>query len=271
MLHSLQNGWTWTFPSSEQGGFVILLALIVLSGAALAYWRRDSLSPVEVSFYWLGSALWLGLIARALFVRSQWNLLSVPYLDIAAPASGLLFALFVAAAAALVLLRYSKSWPQRGSEVGVYWLGCVLLALAAFGWLFPAYEWNWYGTNEWRNQVGSGFLAAFLVAAISAAVLVNRRRAAFSALEIGCYWAGLTLTTLFAFGEHTHTNIVLGTRDYAVLAIAITAATAIAYWWRGSRDAVRRNPGARFWWIIAALVLVLILIFWLFASPPAQA
>ncbi|MET0688318.1 MAG: toll/interleukin-1 receptor domain-containing protein [Methyloceanibacter sp.] len=40
----------------------------------------------------------------------------------------------------------------------------------------------------------------------------------------------------------------------------------------------RRNPGAalwrlgsRVWWIIAVLVLALILIFWLFASPPAQA
>ena len=47
MLHAYQLGWTWTFPSSEQGGFVVLLVLIVLSAAGIAYLRRNRLSPVE--------------------------------------------------------------------------------------------------------------------------------------------------------------------------------------------------------------------------------
>jgi hypothetical protein len=40
----------------------------------------------------------------------------------------------------------------------------------------------------------------------------------------------------------------------------------------GDREfAVWRNPALRVWWIIAALGLALILIFWLFASSPAPA
>jgi hypothetical protein len=64
-----------------------------------------------------------------------------------------------------------------------------------------------------------------------------------------------------------------------MLGIAGTAAAAIAYWWPRGAFAGIRNPGAalwqnsgsRVWLIIAVLVLALILIFWLFASPPAQA
>jgi hypothetical protein len=98
-------------------------------------------------------------------------------------------------------------------------------------------------------------------------------------LEIGCYWAGLTLAASFAFDQSNITGVTWSLRQLPVLGIALTAAAAIAYWWNRptlaeaghTGFAIWRNPALRVWWIIAVLVLALILIFWLFASPPAQA
>ena len=279
VLQSYQSGWTWTFPTSEAGGFIVLLALIVLSGAALAYLRRDRLTPVEVSLYWLGSVIWGALTLRALFMNADWRLLSAPDTYATSRASGLLLALMIAMASALALLFSRKPDTARGSEAGVYWLGCVLLSLGVIPWLFDAYDWNWYSEPSVPNQLASGFVAAFVVAVISAAVLVYRRRPAFGALETACYWAGLTLAALFAFDQSILVGVVWSMRQLSVLGVAILVAGGLAYSWNrptlaglGDREfAIWRNPALRVWWIIAVLVLALILIFWLFASPPAQA
>jgi hypothetical protein len=279
MVHSFQLGWTWTAPSSEQGGFILLLGLIVLSAAGIAYVRRDRLSQVEISLYWLGCMLWLALTARALSFRDQWNLLGAPDLYAANRLSGLLVGLVIAVASALGLLFYRKSDAPRASEVGVYWLGCVLIGIVFLAWLFDAYDWSWYSENSVPSQLASGFLVAFFIAAISAAALVYRRWPAVGALESGCYWAGLTLAALFAFDQSTITGATWSMRHFSMLGVAILVAGALAYSWNrptlveagDTGFAIWRNPALRVWLIIAVLALALILIFWVFASPPAQA
>lgn len=231
MLRAYQTGWTWTVLSSEQGGFVVLLGIIVFTAAVIAYSRRDRLTPVELSLYWLGCVFWGALTLRSLFMNADLRLLSAPDTYAAARASGLMVALALAASSALALLFYRKSDRARGSEVGVYWLGCVLITLLFIPWLFDGNEWNWYGESNATNQLASGLLLGFVVAAISAAVLIYLRRAALGALELGCYWAGLTIAALAAFALNVYTGAVWGARELVVLGIALAAAAAITYWW----------------------------------------
>ena len=229
MVDSLKSGWTWAIASSEAGGYFVLLAVIILSGAALAYWRRDRLSHVEISLYWLGSVLWLGVTAKANSTFSGWNLLGVSDLFVATRASGLLVGLVIALASALALRLYRKSKTVRGSELGVYWLGCALLALATLSWLFDAYDWNWYSESNVTNEIATGFLAGFVIAAISAAVLVYLRWPAVGALEIGCYWAGVTLAALFAFDQSNITTFTWSLRQLPLLVGAVLVAGGLVY------------------------------------------
>jgi hypothetical protein len=242
---SLKNGW---LVDAVQKQLTFLLALIVLSAAGLAYWRRGRSSPTEISLYWLGSVLWLGLTAKHLFTFNEWSLLNVTDAFYGSRATGLLFALAVAVAIAFALLRYSKPVEARGSEVGVYWLGCTLLALPACAWMFLGYQLNWYGTGDAMNQFTSGLLAAFIVAAISAAALVYLRRPVLEALEIACYWFGLTLAAMFAAANRGFllTPSWADTAGWTaantiVLAVALAAAGALAYLFSLRSDAGQRR------------------------------
>ena len=236
MASSFQN--SWIHFGSIVNGMGFILALVGLSAGCLAYWRRGRSSPTEIAFYWLGSVLWLGLTAKQLFTFNEWNLLNVTDIFYGVRTTGLLFALAVAAVTALVLLFYRQPGTVRGSEVGVYWLGFTLLALPASAWMFLGYQWNWYGAGDLINAFASGLLAVFVVALMSVCALVYVRRPVLSALEIACYWFGLTLTAMFAA---TNAGSLVApawsetgawtTGNTIVLAAALAAAAAIAYWW----------------------------------------
>jgi hypothetical protein len=108
---------------------------------------------------------------------------------------------------------------------------------------------------------------------------VYRRWPVIAPFEIGCYWAAVTLAAVFAFDRNSIYGGTWGAGQLTVFAFTTGVAGLLAYWRNRpmlaaaghTGLAVWRNPGARIGLIIAVLVLALILIFWVFASPPAQA
>ena len=111
LLGLLFTGWELGAPSDKERGvatgLVVGLAIAVSSAGALAYWRRATLSGVEIVFYWLGCTLATIYAVLFVFGMNEWNWVGAANAKDGGAATGLVVGLAsaISSAAALVYWR----------------------------------------------------------------------------------------------------------------------------------------------------------------------
>jgi hypothetical protein len=161
--------WNW-----EATGFLVAFAIVLGTGAVLAYWRRGTLSGAEISSYWLGCTLALIPALATFFGALEWNWVGSAIADLGGLATGSLLA-FVIVLGTAVVLAYRRRGTLTGADIARYWLGCTLALVVALGSLFGAHRWNWVGLPDLEaGGTMAGFLVALAIALGAAAVLAYR-------------------------------------------------------------------------------------------------
>ena len=101
-------------------GNVVVALLIAASAVALARWRREVMSELEIAIYWLGSALAL-VYAVSIYGYNELPENTCWLANSAAALIGI---------GAMFFLLNSRAAPNWG-EVGVYWAGLAVLVAQA--------------------------------------------------------------------------------------------------------------------------------------------
>jgi hypothetical protein len=187
--------------------------------------------------------------------------------------NGFLAAFIIALISAGRLVRW-RHVSLTGVEIGLYWLGCTAGSFGATGLLFANYRWNWVGASHTDNGgFASGLLAAFVIALISARLLVRWRRASLTGVEIVLYWLGCTAGSFVAAGGLFVANewnwmgaehFIVGSMtsgSLAALAIAVVSAVLVHRRFKGLAD---ERVHAR--WLLGTLTVMAIVVFWALAK-----
>jgi hypothetical protein len=156
----LESGHT---PEGNIGvGNVLVALLIAGSGLALAKWRREVLSELEVAIYWFGSGLAL------VYATSIYGLYGLPYdaaylgyYQLRGDVSRLTNGLAAVVAISPVLFLFKPARTPNWAEVGIYGIGITILASDALSNLSIYVEQYWLGG-----------LVAFLLGLLVAAAVI---------------------------------------------------------------------------------------------------
>jgi hypothetical protein len=109
------------------------------------------------------------------------------------------------------LLAYRRRALVGGTELALYWLGCVLaMAIVTYEWMLYSMSlslwwFEWFGSEarspSFELTSASALVAILLVAVCSAAVLAYRRRAVLGGVELALYWLGCSTLITLAIGN----------------------------------------------------------------------
>ena len=113
-LGLLFTGWNWGEAASDKEGgvatgLVVALAIAVSSAAALAYWRRATLSGAEIVFYWLGCTLASIYAVLFVFGMNEWNWVGAANAKDGGAATGLVVGLAIAMSSAAALVYWRRA------------------------------------------------------------------------------------------------------------------------------------------------------------------
>jgi hypothetical protein len=195
-----------TFPDGKHASAIVARRDALLRAAAKRKPRKALSAPATLGLSWPGATAWAFLFIlavplfqftlEALFTAKQWNWLNEAssMVETFSSATGLSVTMVIVLllAATISLARYNS---LSGTELSLYWLGCVLASFPALVSVFNAFEWNLIGLSlhDEGNRRTTGALFALAATLGSAAVLVYARRDRLSAAEIGNYWLGCAL------------------------------------------------------------------------------
>jgi len=179
--------------------------------ARLAAWERQVLAAREGGSTWWR---WLPqrlrapggtLLGLAFFIVM--TTLSISYFIL--PIQGIPRIGIVIAMGTAALLAYRRRALAGGTELALYWLGCVLaMAIVTYEWILhnmPLWWFEWFGVEARLPTVeltsASALVPILLVTVCSAAVLAYRRRAVLGGVELALYWLGCSTLILLAIGN----------------------------------------------------------------------
>jgi hypothetical protein len=151
------------------------------------------------------------------------------------------------------LLPYWRRATVGGTELALYWLGCVLaMAIVIYEWMTlwsPEFLLNielMFGLEikpSFELISASALVAILLVAVCSAAVLAYRRRAVLGGVELALYWLGcstliwLAIGNLFQVAQPNDKGSF--SNGYLIGALIVTCVAAVLAYWR--RAALSRS------------------------------
>jgi hypothetical protein len=144
------------------GNVLVALLLIAGSGLALAKWRREVLSKLEVAIYWFGSGLAL-VYATSIygFYGLPYDVAYLGYYQLRGDVSRLTNGLAAVVAIFPVLFLFKPARIPNWAEVGIYGIGITILASYALSELSIYVEQYWLGG-----------LVAFLLGLLVAAAVI---------------------------------------------------------------------------------------------------
>jgi len=168
----------FTLVDRHAGALIASLIALTSAAAIVARWRKGRLGGVEIALYWLGCSV---AAATATVILIEW---AGAEGFAVGPAGGFWGAAMTVLFALIII--YRRRAVLEGTEVALYWAGCsVALFVAAAALMIPMFAWT-----------GSSLiLIAPLIALVSAAVLIRRRRTRLGGIELFIYWLGCAIAT----------------------------------------------------------------------------
>jgi hypothetical protein len=179
--------------------------------ARLAAWERQARAAREGGSTWwrwlpqrlrAPSGTLLGLAFFIVMTTLSISYVSLPLQGI--PRIGIVIAMGIAA-----LLAYRRRALVGGTELALYWLGCVLaMAVVTYEWMLHSmtlWWFEWFGSEasppSFELTSASALVVILLVAVCSATILAYRRRAVLGGVELALYWLGCSTLITLAIGN----------------------------------------------------------------------
>jgi hypothetical protein len=200
-----------------QFAFVGVGIVFVAYAALRLHQRRVLVTGFELALYWVGCVIAIACALAAIFYESSGSIVG--------SATGFLLGAMVAAASAVAIKRRWRSQPMSGPEFAVYWLGCLLLAAAAFFTFVVATNWSLFGSYR---SAPTGLFLAGGIALLCVLAVALVRRAKLNDAEIALYWLGGSVAVAFGLPGFSY-GIAQSSGDRPVfIGLAVAAAVSFA-------------------------------------------